>query len=63
MNITSPIMTGAYFHEYALATDLTPKHYIDVIGDSPEAAEIRPEIYPVEAAPGASVFALEESSR
>jgi predicted metalloprotease with PDZ domain len=40
----SPIMTGAYFHEYALATDLTPKHYIDVIGDSPEAAEIRPTV-------------------
>ena len=40
----SPIMTGAYFHEYALAPDLTPKHYIDVIGDSPEAADIRPTV-------------------
>jgi galactokinase len=28
-----------------------------------EAAQVRPEIYPVEAAPGAGVFALEESSR
>ena len=27
----SPIMTGAYFHEYALAPELSPKHYIDVI--------------------------------
>jgi predicted metalloprotease with PDZ domain len=40
----SPIMTGAYFHEYALAPELTPKHYIDVIGDSAEVAEIRPPV-------------------
>ena len=40
----SPIMTGAYFHEYALAPELTPKHYIDVFGDSPEVAEIRPVV-------------------
>jgi len=40
----SPIMTGAYFHEYALAPELTPKHYIDVFGDSPEVAEIRPAV-------------------
>lgn len=40
----SPIMTGAYFHEYALAPDVTPKHYIDVFGDSAEVAEIRPSV-------------------
>ena len=40
----SPIMTGIYFHEYALAPDLTPRHYIDVIGDSAEVAEIRPAV-------------------
>ncbi len=40
----SPIMTGAYFHEYALAPDVTPKHYIDVIGDAPEDVQIRPTV-------------------
>jgi len=40
----SPIMTGAYFHEYALAPELTPKHYIDVVGDSAEVVEIRPAV-------------------
>lgn len=40
----SPIMTGIYFHEYALAPELTPKHYIDVIGDSAEVVEIRPVV-------------------
>ena len=40
----SPIMTGAYFHEYALAPELTPKHYMDIIADSAEAAEIRPTV-------------------
>jgi len=40
----SPIMTGIYFHEYALAPELTPKHYIDVFGDSAEVAEIRPPV-------------------
>jgi predicted metalloprotease with PDZ domain len=40
----SPIMTGAYFHEYPLAPEITPKHFIDVIGDSPEVVEIRPTV-------------------
>jgi predicted metalloprotease with PDZ domain len=40
----SPIMTGAYFHEYALAPDVTPKHYIDVFGDAPEDVDIRPTV-------------------
>jgi len=40
----SPIMTGIYFHEYALAPELTPRHYIDVFGDSAEVAEIRPSV-------------------
>lgn len=40
----SPVMFGAYFHEYALAPELTPKHYIDVFGDSAEVAEIRPSV-------------------
>jgi predicted metalloprotease with PDZ domain len=40
----SPIMIGLYFHEYALAPDITPKHYIDVFGDAPEDVEIRPSV-------------------
>jgi len=40
----SPIMAGAYFHEYALAPELTPKHYIDVFGDSAEVADVRPTV-------------------
>ncbi len=40
----SPIMTGAYFREYALAPEVTPKHYIDVFGDAPEDVEIRPNV-------------------
>ncbi len=40
----SPIMTGAYFHEYALAPELSPKHYIDIVADSPDVVEIRPTV-------------------
>jgi predicted metalloprotease with PDZ domain len=29
----SPIITGEYFHEFALAPEITPKHYIDVAAD------------------------------
>jgi predicted metalloprotease with PDZ domain len=34
----SPIMTGLYFHEYALAPGISPQHFMDVIG--PTAASI-----------------------
>ena len=40
----SPIMTGANFHEYALAPDVMPKHYIDVIGAEPDDVNVRPEV-------------------
>jgi predicted metalloprotease with PDZ domain len=40
----SPIMTGRYFHEFALAPDVSPKHYIDVFGDEPEDTEIRSSV-------------------
>jgi predicted metalloprotease with PDZ domain len=40
----SPIMAGAHFHEYALAPELTPRHYIDIVGDSAEVAEVRPTV-------------------
>jgi predicted metalloprotease with PDZ domain len=40
----SPIIAGEYFHEYALAPEVTPKHFIDVVADAPEDAELRPAL-------------------
>jgi predicted metalloprotease with PDZ domain len=40
----SPVITGQYFHEFALAPDVTPKHYIDVVSDSPEDSQLRPAL-------------------
>ncbi len=38
----SPIITGQYFHEFPLATDVTPKHYIDVVSDFPPRLKPQP---------------------
>jgi len=38
----SPVITGLNFHEYPLAPEITPKHYIDVVADEAEDAELRP---------------------
>ncbi|MFC5863599.1 M61 family peptidase [Acidicapsa dinghuensis] len=38
----SPIITGQYFHEFPLAPEITPKHYIDVASDAPEDSNLRP---------------------
>jgi predicted metalloprotease with PDZ domain len=40
----SPVMTGAYFHEYAFAPEITPRHYLDVFGDAAEDVELRPTV-------------------
>jgi len=40
----SPIISGQYFHEFPLAPDVTPKHYIDVVSDSPEDSNLRPSV-------------------
>jgi predicted metalloprotease with PDZ domain len=40
----SPVITGEYFHEFPLAPELTPKHYIDVVADSPEDSQLRPAL-------------------
>jgi predicted metalloprotease with PDZ domain len=40
----SPVITGEYFHEFALAPDVTPKHYIDVVSDEPEDSDLRPAL-------------------
>ena len=39
----SPVIAGQYFREFALATEITPKHYIDVVSDEAKDAELRPE--------------------
>lgn len=40
----SPIITGQYFHEFALAPDISPKHYIDVVSDFPKDSELSPQL-------------------
>jgi predicted metalloprotease with PDZ domain len=39
----SPVIAGQYFHEFALAPEITPKHYLDVVADEEKDAELRPE--------------------
>jgi predicted metalloprotease with PDZ domain len=40
----SPVITGEYFHEFPLAPEVTPKHYIDVVADNPEDSQLRPAL-------------------
>jgi predicted metalloprotease with PDZ domain len=40
----SPVITGEYFHEFALAPEVTPKHYIDVVADSAQDSQLRPAL-------------------
>ena len=39
----SPVIAGEYFHEFPLAPEITPKHYLDVVADEEKDAELRPE--------------------
>lgn len=39
----SPIITGLYFHEFELAPEIKPKHFLDVVSDLPEDSKMRPE--------------------
>ena len=39
----SPVIAGQYFHEFPLAPEITPKHYIDVVSDEARDSELRPE--------------------
>ena len=39
----SPVIAGQYFHEFPLAPEITPKHYLDVVSDEPEDSQLRPE--------------------
>ena len=40
----SPLITGEYFHEFPLAPEISPKHYIDVVSDAPEDSNLRPSV-------------------
>ena len=39
----SPVLSGQYFHEFALAPEISPKHYIDVASDISEDSNLRPQ--------------------
>ena len=38
----SPIIAGQYFHEFPLAPEITPRHFIDVVSDHPDDSNLRP---------------------
>jgi predicted metalloprotease with PDZ domain len=38
--VDSPLLSGRYFREVALAPEVTPKHYLDMVADKPESLEI-----------------------
>lgn len=40
----SPVIAGEYFHEFPLAFDIKPAHFIDVVSDDPKDSNLRPEI-------------------
>jgi predicted metalloprotease with PDZ domain len=40
----SPVIAGQYFHEFALAPEITPKHYLDVVSDVEEDSNLRPDV-------------------
>jgi predicted metalloprotease with PDZ domain len=42
--LDSPILTGQYFHEFALAPEISPKHYIDAASDAPEDSDVPPAV-------------------
>ena len=41
--IDSPLLTGRYFREVALAPDITPRHFLDIAADGPEYLQLSPE--------------------
>jgi predicted metalloprotease with PDZ domain len=40
----SPVIAGQYFHEYALAPEISPKHFLDVVADDPKDVALKPAI-------------------
>ncbi len=43
MLIDSPVLAGKYFKQIALAPDITPKHFLDLVADGPEDLDLPPE--------------------
>ncbi len=41
--IDSPLLTGKYFVEIALAPEIAPKHFLDLAADGPEDLKVSPE--------------------
>ncbi len=39
----SPVITGKYFHEFPLAPEIKPAHFLDVVADDEADAKMRPE--------------------
>lgn len=44
MLIDSPVIAGKYFREIPLASDVTPKHFLDLAADAPEDLELKPAV-------------------
>jgi predicted metalloprotease with PDZ domain len=40
----SPVLTGQYFQEFAVAPEISPKHVVDVASDSPEDSKLSPAV-------------------
>ena len=40
----SPVIAGQYFHEFQLAPEISPKHFIDVVSDFPDDSNLRPAL-------------------
>ncbi len=40
----SPVIAGEYFHEFPLAPEVKPAHFIDVVSDDPEDSNLRPAL-------------------
>ncbi len=40
----SPVITGEYFHEFPLAPEIKPAHFIDVVSDAPTDSNLRPSV-------------------
>jgi predicted metalloprotease with PDZ domain len=41
--VDSPVITGRYFREIPLAPEISPKHYLDVAGDTAQDVDLKPE--------------------
>ncbi|MGI8961982.1 MAG: M61 family metallopeptidase [Bryobacteraceae bacterium] len=41
--VDSPVLTGKFFKEIPLANEVTPKHYLDLAGDTPEDLNVGDE--------------------